>query len=556
MQDVVLHGYQSEIKQNIQNSWNSGNKNVLFVLPTGGGKSVVMSDFVHDGAMQNMNQTVIAHRNELVSQMSMHIAERGVYHRIIGPNDTISQIIGEHREAFSGHSFINLSAPCSVAGVDTIMSRYDDLTSWGLQQSRWIIDEAHHVLRENKWGKAVKLFANAHGLGATATARRADGMGLGSHADGCFDDLVIGPNMQDLIRMGNLCPYEIACPISDAPLLMSDKDIGESGDYSPQKMRKAAQKSRIVGDVVTEYAKHALFRQAICFATDVETAGEIATSFNKMGIRAASLSAKTPTAVRKKFVREFRMGILKVLVNVDLFGEGFDCPACEVVIMARPTASLGLYLQMVGRCLRTAIGKEYGLIIDHVGNIIRHKFPDKVHHWSLDRAEKGAKKKKDPEELDMVTCRTCTLPYESHNPCCTWCGAYPPLPVPRERTIQMVAGNLILLDREKLAAMRAATVMESAGDVAERVAAYKGHAAGKYQADRHIEKIASQAKLKEVIAQWAGIQRAKNRPDDEIYKRFYHGLGMDVLTALANDRTREEYDKSIAIVEGWYNGAH
>ncbi len=552
---IKLHPYQQDVKNKIYHEWNSGAKNVLGVMPTGSGKSVLTSDIILDGSKLGMQQVVIAHRNELVSQMSMHIAERGIKHKIIGPNSTVAQIIRQHREKFNGQSFINPTSNTSVAGVDTIISRQNDLMSWGFQQDRWVIDEAHHCIGNervspNKWGKAVQMFKNAHGLGVTATPTRADGQGLGADYDGVFHKMVLGPNMRELINMGNLTDYEIVCPESD--LRLDDKDIGESGDYSRKKLHDAAQKSHIVGDVVSNYCKYAFGKQAICFATDVETAGEIAKNFNAVGIRAASLSAQTPTNIREYYIREFRNGQLMILVNVDLFGEGFDCPACEVVIMARPTASLGLYLQMIGRALRVFAGKLYGLIIDHVSNWLRHGLPDKFHNWTLARRDKRGKQEKDPEEIALTVCRACTRPYERFHLCCPYCGAIPPLPSVRERTVEMVEGNLVLLDRAKLEQMRQKTILPSAGDVALKVSAAAGSAAGHSQGMRQVEKIAAQKRLSDAIGIWAAIQREKGRSDQESYKRFYLTLGIDVLGALSVERSRQDYEELANKVEGWY----
>lgn len=546
---ITLRPDQQDLKGGIYNSWAHGYKNVLGVLPTGGGKSVIVSDIALDASRQGIQQVIIAHRNELVSQMSMHIANRGIYHKIIGPDAIVAQIIRMHRNNFGGQSYINPSALCSVAGVDTIVHRAESLKQWAAQQDRWTIDEAHHVVSENKWHQATKLFTNAHGLGVTATPCRADGQGLGADFDGVFDDMIIGPDMRTLIKLGALSDYEIACPESD--LHLTDDDIGAKGDYSPAKMRTAAKKSRIVGDVVREYCSHAFGKQAICFATDVETAGDIAKSFNAAGIRAAALSGETPVAVREKFITEFKTGKLLILVNVDLFDEGFDCPRCEVVIMARPTASLGKYLQMFGRALRIANGKQYGLIIDHVSNVVRHHLPDKPRVWTLARRDKRGKQALDPEDIPLTVCRTCTKPYERFYSCCPHCGAYPPLPEVRDRSIMQVEGNLFLLDRFKLEQMRQATVLASAGAAASGANYAAGEIAGKANANRQIEKIAAQKRLSDMIGIWAAVERSKGRPDDQSYKRFYFAACIDVLGALSADRTRQEYDELTTKIEGW-----
>ena len=559
---IILRPDQQQLKHDIYSGWQHGNRNMLACLATGGGKSIVVSDIVLDGYRQKLKQPIIAHRNELVSQMSHHVARRGIPHRIIANSETTRQIIASHREEF-GQSFVNPTAETSVIGIDTLLARSEELKDWGKQQDRWTIDEAHHVLKLNKWGRGTDLFPNAYGLGVTASPGRPDGQGLGAFnqdgtpGDGVFHSIAFGPDMRTLINLGALTDYEIVCPPSD--LKMTDEDITEGGDFSHKKLKAAAEKSRIVGDVVKEYVRYALFKRAICFATDVETSNKIAQRFNDAGIRAASVSAKTPSNVREKYIREFKSGKIYVLVNVDLFDEGFDVPACECVIMARPTASIVKYLQMFGRALRTMAGKLYGLIIDHVSNVIRHGLPDKPRDWSLYRRDKRGKQKPDPEDMPMTRCLNldavppCCKPYPRMFRCCPHCGWSPPLPEPGQRTIEMVEGDLVLLDREKLEQMRRNTMIESAGSVAERVAMGAGFAgAGKHAADKQIEKIAAQARLRATIEQWAGFQRAKGREDWEAHKRFYAALGMTVYDALAADRSREDFDKTEQIVRGWY----
>lgn len=544
----ILRYDQQLLKQGVYNGWNAGARNMLMVQPTGGGKSVVVSDIVYEKNMLGAQQTVIAHRNELIGQMSMHIAERGVKHRIIGPQAMISQIVAKHRRAFDGYSFISPSANCSVAGVDTLMSRHDDLKPWAQQQDYWTIDEAHHVLLKNKWGRAVAMFPNALGLGCTASPQRADGFGLGIHHDGVFHDMIIGPSPRELMEIGAITDFEYVVPASDFEI--DDKDLPPSGDFSREKMKAASKKSHIVGDVVKEYVRYAYGKQHIVFATDIETAGNIAQQFNFVGIPAASVSSETPTATRDEYVERFRDGRLWVLVNVDLFGEGFDVPACMGVSLARPTASLAVFLQQCGRALRAMLGKSYGLIIDHVSNYKRHGFPDKKRFWTLDRREKRGKKKDiDPEEMQLAVCKNCSRPFEACLPACPHCGTVVTVDA-RSRSIEQIDGDLILLDRAKLAEMRAAVELESPASIAQRVTLATGNEfAGRGAANNQVERIQMQSRLSNAIAFWAGMQRSLGRDDQQSYRRFFHATGTDVLTALT--LTRVEMEKLALTIEGW-----
>lgn len=550
---IILRPDQQLLKNDIYAGWNAGKRNMLGVLPTGGGKSVIVSDIVLDTERQGLRQVVAAHRNELVSQLSHHVADRGIFHQIIGDEKIVAQIRASHREKY-GQSFVHPTALCTVAGVDTLLARASKLTQWGEQQSRWTIDEAHHVLRANKWGRALELFPNAWGLGVTATAGRPDGNGLGRETDGLFDGIAFGPEMRWLIDNGALTDYEIVCPASD--LHIDDDAITDGGDYSPKKLKAAAEKSKIVGDVVKEYVRYAIGKRAICFATDVETSNKIAQKFNDAGIRAASVSAKTPTNVREQHIKDFKSGRTMVLVNVDLFDEGFDVPACEVVIMARPTASIVKYLQMFGRALRVMAGKLYGLIIDHVSNVIRHGLPDKRREWGLGRREKRGKQEKDPDDIPMTRCLNvalpCCKPYPRVYRCCPHCGFEPPLPEPGSRTIEQVDGDLVLLDRAALELKRKEMELETPAELAQRVAGAAGGGAAQFHMNKQIAKIAAQRRLKETIDQWAGIERARGRDDSETYRRFFLTVGVDVMEACAADRSMEDYETMAARVRGWY----
>lgn len=544
---VTLRPYQSQTKVDVYHQWDSGAKNVVAVLPTGAGKSVVFADIANDAHQQGKMQCIMAHRTELVAQMSSHIARRGIKHRIIASRPVIAQVTAAHRREF-GKSFVTPDGHCAVGSVQTIEARHKrgEIAQWAAQCDQWTIDEAHHVLEANIWGRVASLFTNARGLGVTATPKRADGMGLGRHHDGVFDAMVQGPTMRWLIDNGYLSDYQIAIPESD--FYIDDSDLPKSGDFSRAKMKDASQKSHIVGDVVQEYLKLSAGKQAICFATDVETAGYIADQFNSAGVRAESVSAKTDTAVRADFIRRFREGSLTVLVNVDLFGEGFDVPAVETVIMARPTASLAVFLQQFGRALRLLDGKPYGLVIDHVSNWKRHGLPDKHHEWSLDRREKRGRQTPDPDDIPLTACRSCSRPYERFRQACPYCGYKPVTGGAGRGDLIQIDGDLMLLDQAALAAMRAETVLESPQSLGMRTAG--GKLAQMGAVNRQMDKVKAQQRLDAAISQWAGCQQAMGRPDSESYRRFYIATGMDVVTSLTQSRPAME--KLAEIVEGWY----
>jgi len=546
---IPLRPYQQKVADEIKAQWAGGVPNVLAVLPTGGGKTVIFSDII-DMMRASGPSCAIAHRQELVGQMSMALARCRVVHRIIAPRDVIKKIVGQQVDKL-GRSFYDPGASCAVAGVDTIVRRHEELAGWLNTVRFWVTDEAHHLLVKNKWGKTVEMFPNAFGLGVTATPTRADGFGLGRHADGVFDSLIVGPSMRELINDGWLTDYRIFAPQSD--LNMEGERISATGDWSSQQLKKAAKKSHIVGDVVAHYQRIAPGKLGVVFAPDVETAMDISAQFNKAGVPAEVVTAKTPNSVRTEILNRFERREIQVLVNVDLFGEGFDLPAIEVVSMARPTESFALFVQQFGRALRIMLegptpedrdarlaaiamsGKPRAIIIDHVGNVTRHGLPDAPREWSLDRRDKRARTAAD----DAIPIRACLNPeclqvYERVKPECPYCG-FRPTPANRSAP-EFVDGDLTELDPAVLARMRGEVLrvdMDAETYRAELIAKHVPLIGQAAQVKRHKERQDVQQGLRASMAWWAGIQRSKGRSDVESYRRFFHRFGIDVLSAQA-----------------------
>jgi len=529
-QRATLRPYQSQLKNDIYHEWQNGADNVLAVLPTGGGKTVLFSDIIHD---HKGSAIAIAHRQELVGQISLALARDRVQHRIIGPKSVVKLCVNLHMSEL-GASYYSPTASTAVAGVDTLVRRSNELKQFCNEVTLWVQDEAHHVLEGNKWGTAAKLFENAKGLGVTATPLRADGAGLGRHCDGLFDVMVEGPSMRDLINMGFLTEYRVFAPPSDIDLT-NVKISTTTGDYSKPAVSAAVAKSHVVGDCVTHYLRIAKGKLGVTFTDSVATADDVAAQFNAAGVPAAVVHAKTPDSERIAILRRFKRRELLQLVNVDLFGEGFDLPAIEVVSMLRPTQSYGLYVQQFGRALRLLDGKEFAIIIDHVGNVVRHGLPDAPRSWTLDRRES----KRSNTSNDSIPVRTCLNPeclavYERVYKGCPFCGH---VVVPQDRSgPEQVDGDLMELDAETLAAMRGeidrmdATPAEHQAEMAAKYMPVIGQLAS---VKRHVVNQETQEALRASLAWWGGYQRARGRDDSESYKRFYFKFGIDVMSAQA-----------------------
>ena len=470
-----LRPFQQSIKTAVLQHWNEGKRNVLVKSPTGSGKTVITADIVRT---VNCAVASIAHRSELVTQKSIALAREGIPHRIIGADSLRRDCVTLHMEEFK-RSFYNPGARVGVCSVDTLIGRKND--PWNNQVGLWDMDEAHHVLRENKWGEACAMFPNAYGLGVTATPARADGKGLGKHADGVFEGLVQGPELRELIDAGYLTDYRVFAPPSDVDY--SEVTVTASGDLSPAKLRAAVHASdKIVGDVVKHYLRIAKGKLGVTFAVDIESAKEITQAYRAAGVSAEIVSAKTPAVLRTHILRRFKRREVMQLVNVDLFGEGFDLPAIEVVSMVRKTESWPLFVQQFGRALRLMISPELSaawgtltdaerlahiaasekpvaLIIDHVGNVIRHGLPDAPRQDSLDRRERRSSGPSDAIPLRACANENadgmgtpCASVYPRYLKTCPYCGFYPE---PAERSApEFVDGDLHELTPETLAAMR------------------------------------------------------------------------------------------------------
>lgn len=533
---MILRPYQTTVEANIFDAWHKGHQNVLCFLPCGGGKTVVNASVVRKC---NVPTAVVAHRRELVHQLSMAVAAVGIRHGIIGSKQTIKHIIdGQHHEF--GRSYYDPESPTKVGSIGTFISRQKANERWASHVRLWCQDEAHHVLIENQWGKGRALFPNAFGLGLTATPRRTDGKGLGRSGkvlNGCgvFDHMVEGPSMRDLIDMGMLTDYRLIAPPTD--LDVSDVLVSSStGEYQKDGVRKAIKRSHITGDVVTNYAKYAAGKLAVCFADSIENGTTIARRFNDAGIRAEIITGDTDPFLRYSLLQRFKRREIKVIVNVDLFGEGTDIPAIECCIMARPTMSLSLYIQQFGRALRLLKDKVHGIIIDHVENWKRHGLPDATRVWSLDGREKGSRSKFDPDVIPLTDCPKCFEPYEAVKSFCPHCG-HKPIPDPRGG-LETVKGDLIELSPAMLARMRAkADYIDRAPSEVQakllRDGASMAVAGG--AAANHRKRQEVQGQLRGAIALWAGIQRHNGRPDSESYRLFYLRYGVDVLSAQGLD---------------------
>lgn len=552
---MELRYYQRDLLAEVENQWRLGFKRVLMMAPTGAGKTLPLSTAVlrHRGPA-----CAIAHRDNLVIQLAFSLAQLGIRHRIIASAKTMKAAAALQSKKL-GAVFIDPQSQVAVASAQTLSGR-DDLDAWAARVTLWVVDEGHHLIKGTIWGKCIDKFTHPAcvGLIPTATPGRADGKGLGSHHDGYADVMVALVDDGDvlsvrvaypgqsitcapakvLMEQGFLTRYKVAVAKTHLEHFLGA--VGPSGDWTQADLKKAAASVNMVGDVVESYQEHANGLTAIVFARDVQEAGDIARAFRDAGITAEVLTGNTDPTARMSIFARLESGALKIVVAVDVISEGTDIPAVGAIIFARATASLSLFLQMVGRGLRLAPGKTHCMLIDHVGNVLRHRGgPDTPRMWTLDRRDKKASAPRDALPMRVCLNAECMQPYEKHLDGCPYCGT--PIPEAEEKgPVEAVAGVLSLLDDETLAKLRGETpksIEEYSRDMFS--SGVPGRFAGS-NIKKHKERLDTLEVLKDVMSIWAGPRHAAGRSDAEIQREFYLTFNIDVWAAQNLDRVEAE----------------
>jgi DNA repair protein RadD len=521
----MLRDYQIDLCSRISDAHDAGLTNVLAVAPCGSGKTVMLRTFAENSHGMSV---AIAHRQELIAQMSLTFARGGLSHRVIAPNDLIRSIIALHMEHI-GSNFIRPESNTVIASVDTLIRREIDFSKVAL----WQCDETHHLqatcenFKGNKWGRAIVMLnaAGAQGIGWTATPSRTDRKSLKRGRGGVFDHMEVGPSARELIGLGHLADYRLY----GLPQAMNMSHVGmRGGDFDARDLGREAKASAITGDIVRHYQRLASGLTGITFAVDVEMATEHAQAFRAAGVPAAVLHNKTLGDERRQVNRAIRNGELLQVVNVDILGEGADFPTVHCVSMARPTMSLGLFIQQAMRPMRPDGPEKKAVLLDHVGNVQRHGLPDAHREWTLDTPEKRGNVQ---VSVGLQICGNpeCMLAYEGYEPTCPFCGWERPKGQSggRERP-EMLEGDLTLYTEEMLRELRGEVAR--IGGVPILPAGLDGvarrGAERKWQA--RAEALAS---LQVAIDQWGGYWVGQGDSVRAAYRRFYATFGCDTLTA-------------------------
>ncbi|QBZ68965.1 DNA helicase [Klebsiella phage vB_KpnM_IME346] len=529
----TLRPYQEKLVKDTYQQWDAGKQFVAMVSSTGSGKSMTLTAIVAKERDRGQYVLVLAHRQELITQLSDTMGRMEIRHQVIAANKVVRFAAKQSMENH-GVNYVDPNARVMVASVQSMReARIADLAKLG-NKLTVVQDEFHHATKKSKtWGGVLTplLNAGARGLGPTATPCRADGQGLSRETDGYADVIVEGPSMRWLIDNGYLSQYKIYCPPTD--LRLDNVETSKTtGDYKEKELKAEIGRSHIVGDIVSHYLKICPGKRGITFTVGVDTAEEVAEEYRKRGVPAIALSGRNADEERVQAIRDLKSGKILQIVNDSLIGEGVDIPAVEVVSFARPTQSYALYAQMFGRALRPFEGKSHAIIIDAVSNVMRHGLPDAPREWSLDRRERRTGKS---EPSTVRVCTACAAVYERFLDACPDCGE--PVPKPADRSGPMqVDGDLYELDPDVLAQMRNEVVgaRETPEAIRDRLTAQHVPMPGVMaNVKRQRERLDALVKLDLKLAEWAGYRRAEGLSDSEIFRKFYLTYGVSWLEAQA-----------------------
>ncbi len=426
MKKIELFDYQEDMKERIEKAL-CLHRSVMAQMPTGTGKTVLLASVVESFLREhsNCNVWIVAHRRELVSQIRETI-ER-VFSKITPSLFTIKEGSTSHPDPLSsgareetapprrseplrskvgGPSKVSpdcLSAsafnvPIKAVSIQWLSKHYDEIEE---EPGLIVIDEAHHALAKT-YKEMWERFPKAKFLGLTATPCRLNGKGFTD----LFDVLVQSWDVPEFISKGRLATYDFVSIKSDGVtqrLIDSLQKRGADGDYQNKEMDMLLNKKPSIERLYRSLEEFGKDRKGIVYAINISHAQKIAKLYQEHGVKAIAIDSKTPATERQQDIEAFKKGDIQVLVNVDIFSEGFDCPDVEFVQLARPTLSLAKYLQMVGRGLRVAKGKKNCVIIDNVGLYRVFGLPSQVWNWNamFEGKLKVGKKKETAKEREF-----------------------------------------------------------------------------------------------------------------------------------------------------------
>ena len=357
--DTDLRDYQQQHKEEVYEAWDAGHRSVMLQMPTGTGKTRVFVSIIKDLQKHfdgKYRVLVLAHREEILSQISDTLFSE--YQVSCGKINSKNRSV-HHNKVL-------------VASVQTMVNR---LAQYKDGFDLIVVDEAHHTKAES-YKDIIRAYPTAIILGVTATPYRLSGEGFEDE----YDKLILSSTIEAYINRGVLS--EIEYLPTDIVIKNSDSiEIGADGDYVKKVLFKHMDNPMIYSAITDAYKKFANDKKGIVYTINQGHNTKLKKWFEDIGVPTEAIDSETPANKRKDIIDSFKRGEIKVLCNVDIFGEGFDCPDVDFILLARPTKSLSLYLQQVGRGLRKADNKERVQIIDCVGSYTRFGLPTKERDW-------------------------------------------------------------------------------------------------------------------------------------------------------------------------------
>lgn len=375
---IKLYDYQEDMKERIEGELRL-HRSVMAQMPTGTGKTylltAVIDSFVSNNPMEKV--WIVAHRRELVSQIDETVRK---FHSYFASNTS------------------SLLSSVKAMSIQWLMRHYDEIEE---EPGMIVIDEAHHALAKT-YKEMWERFPKAKFLGLTATPCRLNGKGFTD----LFDILVQSWSVPEFISKGRLATYDFVSIKSDGvtqQLIDSLQKRGADGDYQNKEMDMLLNKKPSIERLYQSLEEFGKDRKGIVYAINISHAQKITKLYQEHGVKAIAIDSKTPAVERQQDIEAFKKGDIQVLVNVDIFSEGFDCPDVEFVQLARPTLSLAKYLQMVGRGLRVVKGKKNSVIIDNVGLYRVFGLPSQAWNWNVmfEGKLKVGKRKETPKDREF-----------------------------------------------------------------------------------------------------------------------------------------------------------
>lgn len=382
----ALRPRQQKAVDDLRAAYRAGRNAVVLVAPTGSGKTATAAEIIRSAISRGNPVWFLAHLQEILLDTSRRLTGEGIQHGFIMagmPSDPTAMV--------------------QVVSVQTAARR--PILS---KPALIIIDECHLAVAKT-YLRVIEAAGNPKLLGLTATPERLDRKGLNE----LFDHLVHTCSTRDLIDEGLLSPLRYYAP--SLPDLSNVRDRG--GDYDEGDLAEVMDQPTITGDAIAAYRKYAQGRPAVAFCTNIKHATHTAEAFAAAGFRAVAISGKSTAGERKHALEALKAGQIDLVANVGLWVAGVDCPNIGCVILLRPTKSVTVYLQSIGRGLRIHQDKDDLVVLDHAGNVFEHGMPDEPREWTLE----GRRKRKGQAAPPVRQCPAC---FAAHAPApvCPCCG--------------------------------------------------------------------------------------------------------------------------------------